>query len=169
MRSFSPTVLLCALSVACTAATEDTAGADTAADTDDHSAGHFTGDYVGSLDIQIEMADGPEEICTGAVALGVDGSDELVGAGACAFTFGYADAKMRLSFGGTVHEDGQLDVMIKQSIESVEIGEDEWLLPTGDEYVLDGEITSGLMSGNWVGTLYTPFGAFDFTGGISAN
>ena len=134
----------------------------------DTSPSEFSGDYVGPLAIEIEMADGPAEICTGAVALGVDEKAQLVGAGACALTFGYADATMRLSFGGEVLDDGLLSVTIGQRIESTELGDDEWLLPTGDEYPLDGQIVSGNLDANWSGTLYTAFGAFDFTGQIIA-
>jgi hypothetical protein len=154
-------------SIACAEKSVDTGSFDTA-DTAGASPSEFLGNYVGPLSIEIDMADGPTEICTGAVALGVDANAELVGAGACALTFGYADATMRLSFGGEVLEDGLLSVTIGQRIEATELGEDEWLLPTGQEYPLDGQIVSGSLDAHWSGALYTAFGEFDFSGEIIA-
>ena len=171
MPRSAPAFVICALSIgsiACAEKSVDTGSVDTADTGANAGPSEFSGDYVGPLSIEIDMAGGPTEICTGAVALGVDANAQLVGAGACALTFGYADATMRLSFGGEVLEGGLLSVTIGQRIESTELGKDDWLLPTGNEYPLDGQIVSGDLDGSWAGTLYTAFGAFDFTGEIIA-
>ena len=161
------TLILAILTAGCSESNVDDTGHEPNPDTG-LEASLFEGAYVGPFSMQIDMHDGPIDICTGAVALEVDQTGNLFGAGACALTFGYMNATMRLSFGGEVVEDATLDAMVRQTVQSTEVGKGEWLLPTGTEYTLQGGVDDDSLDADWTGTLYTAFGAYTFTAVFSA-